>query len=99
VTKSTSAPLLAALRRYVAATFGVGSDEYLAFGFQPPKPRTTSPAAKVVGAVKMRATREAPTPWGSQQRLDITGSCRCVTRCVTDGAWSVARRREESSSG
>jgi hypothetical protein len=74
VTKATTAPLLAALRHYVAAVFGVGSDEYLAFGFQPPKPRIKSPEAKVIGAAKMRATRKARNTMGSQQRLAITGT-------------------------
>jgi hypothetical protein len=34
-TKTTTAPLLAALRLYLAATFGADSDELLAFGFRP----------------------------------------------------------------
>jgi hypothetical protein len=83
VTKSTSAPLLAALRHYVAAVFGVGSDEYLAFGFQPPKARIKSPAAKVVGAEKMRATRKARNTMGSQQRLEITGTVPSVIALPT----------------
>jgi hypothetical protein len=73
--KSSSAPLLAALRHYVAAVFGVGSDEYLAFGFQPPKPRgVKSPQAKVISAVKSRATRKARNTMGSKQRLGVTGA-------------------------
>jgi|SRR5580692_2266596 hypothetical protein len=78
VTTSTSAPLLVALRHYVAGVFGIGSDAYLAFGFQPPKPRTASPTAKVVGAAKMRATRKARNTMGSQQRLKITGTVPSV---------------------
>jgi hypothetical protein len=73
-TKAISAPLLAALRHYVAAMFGVNSNEYLAFGFQPPKPRIKSPAAKVIGAAKLRATRKARNTMGSKQRLAVTGA-------------------------
>jgi hypothetical protein len=73
-TKTIGAPLLAALRYYIAAMFGITSDEYLAFGFQPPKPRATSPTAKVVGAVKMRATRKARNTMGSKQRLAVIGT-------------------------
>jgi hypothetical protein len=73
-TKATGAPLLAALRHYVIAVFGANSDEYLAFGFQPPKPRAKSPTAKVIGAVKMRATRKARNTMGSKQRLAVTGT-------------------------
>jgi hypothetical protein len=73
--QSSSAPLLAALRHYVAAVFGTTSDEYLAFGFQPPKPRgVKSPQAKVISAVKSRATRKARNTLGSKQRLGVTGT-------------------------
>ena len=48
-TKTSGAPLLAALRHFVAAVFGVTSDQYLAFGFQPPKARVKSPKAEVIG--------------------------------------------------
>src|ERR1700683_5083892 len=67
--KTTVAPLLAALRHYVAAVFGPTSDQYLAFGFPPPKARSKSPVAKVIGAAKLRATREARNTMGSKQRL------------------------------
>jgi hypothetical protein len=73
--ESSSAPLLAALRHYVAAVFGASSDEYRAFGFQPPKPRgAKSPQTKVISAVKSRATRTARNTMGSKQRLRVTGS-------------------------
>jgi hypothetical protein len=77
--KTTIAPLLAALRHYVAAVFGVTSDEYLAFGFQPPRSRAKSPEAAVVGAAKMRATRKARNTMGSKQRLKVTGAAPSVT--------------------
>jgi hypothetical protein len=73
-TKAISAPLLAALRHYVAAMFGVHSNEYLAFGFQPPKPRAKSPTTKVLGAARNRATRKARNTMGSKQRLAVTGA-------------------------
>jgi hypothetical protein len=73
-TKDIGAPLLAALRHYVAATFGATSDEYLAFGFEPPKARVKSPTAKVIGAVKMRATRKARNTMGTKQRLGVIGA-------------------------
>jgi hypothetical protein len=73
-TATTGTPLLTALRHYVIAVFGINSDEYLAFGFQPSKPRVKSPEAKVIGAVKMRATRKARNIMGSKQRLAITGT-------------------------
>jgi hypothetical protein len=71
---ATVAPLLAALRHYVAAVFGPTSDEYLAFGFPPPKARTKSPVAKVIGAEKLRATRKARNTMGSKQRLQVIGT-------------------------
>jgi hypothetical protein len=74
MTKTTSAPTLAALRHYVAAKFGENSDEYREFGFQPPKPRIASPEAKVIGAAKLRATRKARKTMGRRQRLAITGT-------------------------
>jgi hypothetical protein len=73
-TKAISAPFLAALRIYVAARFGIQSDEYRAFGFVPPKPRIATPEAKVVGAAKLRATRKARHTMGSKQRLAIVGT-------------------------
>jgi hypothetical protein len=73
-TKAINTPLLEALRHYVAAVFGTNSDEYLAFGFAPPKPRVKSPEAKVIGAAKMRATRKARHTMGRKQRLAITGA-------------------------
>jgi hypothetical protein len=72
--KVVSAPHHAALQHYIAARFGTNSDEYLAFGFAPPKPRVKSPEAKVVGAAKMRATRKARHTMGRKQRLAITGA-------------------------
>jgi hypothetical protein len=72
--KAISAPLLKALRHHVAAVFGENSDEYLAFGFTPPKPRVKSPEAKVIGAARMRATRKARHTMGRKQRLAIKGA-------------------------
>jgi hypothetical protein len=72
-TKAISAPFLAALRLYVAAMFGIHSDEYRAFGFVPPKPRIATLAAKVVGAAKLRATRKARHTMGSKQRRAVIG--------------------------
>jgi hypothetical protein len=73
-----SAPYLAALQHYIAARFGTNSDEYLAFGFQPPRSRAKSPEAAVVGAAKMRATRKARNTMGRKQRLKVTGAAPSV---------------------
>ena len=90
-TKTTSAPLLAALRHYVAAVFGVNSDEYRAFGFQPPKPRVKSPQAKVIGAEKLRATRKARNTMGSQQRLKVTGTVPSTITLSVGNATATAQ--------
>jgi hypothetical protein len=88
--KGSIAPLLAALRHYVAAVFGVNSDEYLAFGFQPPKPRVKSPQAKVIGAAKLRATRKARNTMGSKQRLAVTGAVPSAITLPTGNASTTA---------
>jgi hypothetical protein len=66
--------MVTALRAYVAAVFGPTSEQYQAFGFEPPKPRAKSPIAKVIGAAKLRATRKARNTMGSKQRLGVKGT-------------------------
>ena len=98
-TKATGAPLLAALRHYVIAVFGINSDEYLAFGFQPPKPRAKSPAAKVIGAVKMRATRKARNVMGSKQRLAISTVPSAITLPVGTAPGAASAQPVASTPG
>ena len=88
--KGSISPLLAALRHYVAAVFGVNSDAYRAFGFQPPKPRVKSPQAKVIGAEKLRATRKARNTMGSRQRLAVTGAVPSAITLPTGSALAPA---------
>ena len=66
-------PFLVGLRHYVMTMFGVGSDQYVAFGFPAPKVPVRSPAAKIVGAIKAKATRIARNTMGSKQKLAVTG--------------------------
>jgi hypothetical protein len=85
---ATALPMLAAIRTYVAAAFGPQSDEYLAFGFKPPKKAVKSPEAKVVGAVKLRATRKARHTMGSKQRLAIKGEVPAAITLTTSSVSS-----------
>jgi hypothetical protein len=72
--KAALVQVLAALRHYVAALFGINSAAYLALGFPPSKAPVKSPTAKVVSAAKARATRKARNTMGSKQRLQVTGA-------------------------
>ena len=79
----TVAPLVAAVRAYAVTAFGPTGDEYRALGFEPPRPRVTSPETKVVAAAKARATRKARNTMGSKQRLAITGAVPAEIRVTT----------------
>jgi hypothetical protein len=90
VVKTIVTPFLTGLRHYVIAMFGLGSDQYLAFGFPAAKPQVKSPAAKIVGAVKALATRKARNTMGSRQRRAVTGSAPSAITVTVGSVPTVA---------
>jgi hypothetical protein len=64
----------AELKAVVAARIGKHAIELGLYGFAPEKVRVVSPKAKLVGAIKAKATRLARGTMGPKQRLAITGN-------------------------
>jgi hypothetical protein len=71
--------LLEALRSYIAALYGTGSDMYLSFGFVAPKKGKANPEVKAAAIQQTRATREARHIMGKNQRLAIKAVVPPVT--------------------
>jgi hypothetical protein len=59
------------VKAYATATFGVGSEAYVALGFAPPRKRQATIASKVHGLVQRTATRAARNTMGRKQKLAI----------------------------
>jgi hypothetical protein len=64
----------AELKAVVAARLGKHAIALASYGFAPEKVRVVSPKAKLVGAIKAKATRLARGTMGPKQRLAITGN-------------------------
>jgi hypothetical protein len=62
------------LKGWVQNRYGASSTEAQAFGYEPPKPRTTTVATKVVAIQKSAATRAARRTMGRAQRAMIKGT-------------------------
>ena len=77
--KTLVVPLLKALRGYVAAKCGTGSDTYLSFGFAVPQRSKPSSETQLAGVQQGRATRKARSTMGKKQRLAIKGVVSPVT--------------------
>jgi hypothetical protein len=72
--EATTRPMIEAVHHTAAAEFGLTSDEYREFGFQPPRPPQRTPESKVIAADKLRATRKARGTKGKRQRKALKGS-------------------------
>jgi hypothetical protein len=62
---------IAAVKAFIGATFGVGSEAYVAMGFKAPTRRAPSLATKLHAAVTRAATRSARATMGRQQKTAI----------------------------
>jgi hypothetical protein len=63
-----------ALKSYVVHLYGATSTEAQAFGYPPPKPKTTTVATKAAAIQKSAATRAARGTKGSVQKADVSGT-------------------------
>jgi hypothetical protein len=63
-----------ALKTFIVHLYGATSVQAQEFGYPPPKPRSTTVAAKAAAIQKGAATREARGTKGSVQKAEITGT-------------------------
>jgi hypothetical protein len=75
----TVQPLRVGVRAIAQTRFGKDGAQLLQFGFQLAKVPVHSPASKVRGAAKAKATREARGTLGKKEKADIHGTVTTVT--------------------
>ena len=69
----------AELKAVIAGRIGKHAAGMAKYGFAPEKVRVVSPKAKLLGAIKAKATRLARGTMGRRQKLAITGNVTSVT--------------------
>jgi hypothetical protein len=69
----------AELKAVIAARVGKHATGMASYGFAPAKVRVVSPKAKLLGAIKAKATRLARGTMGRRQKLAITGNVTGVS--------------------
>ena len=68
-----AAPFMKGLRAFALSQCGSASDEFLGFGFTPPKRAGRTVASKTQAVAQAQATRKARNTMGRKQKLAIKG--------------------------
>jgi hypothetical protein len=76
----------AELKAVIAARIGKHTTAMASYGFAPAKVRVVSPKAKLLGALKAKATRLARGTMGRRQKLAITGNVTSVVIAPVTGS-------------
>ncbi len=83
--RQQDAPVFAALKGYVQATFGKSSQTVAEFGYKPAGAIVKSVESKAAAVGKLRATRTARHTMGSKQRRSIKGTAPSSPTPVPSG--------------